>query len=140
MVVRNRLMVGRAWLVVAALAAAFALAACGASGPPQTSIATPAPGNVLTVTITDNSITPGDLVARMGRVTFKITNSSKSVQNLAVDSDGVHNVSPDIQPGQQLTWSVVLDTPSPDRIYSDKPGARDAGIQANLTVGTGTPG
>ena len=138
--VRNRPVVGRAWLIVAALVAAFALAACGAGGPPATAVATPQAGNVLNVTITDNSITPGDMVARAGRITFNITNSSKSVQNLAVDSDGVHYASPDIQPGQKLTWSVALDTPSPDRIYSDKPGARDAGIEANLNVGTGTPG
>jgi len=139
-VVRNRPVVGRAWLIVAALVAAFALVACGAGGPPTTDVATPQPGNVLNVTITDNSITPGNMVARAGQVTFNITNNSKSVQDLAVDSDGVHHSSPDIQPGQKLTWTVALDTPSPDRIYSDKSGARDAGIQANLVVGTGVPG
>ena len=138
--VRNRPVVGRAWLIVAALVAAFALAACGASGPPSTAVATPQPGNTFDITITDNSITPGNMVARMGAVTFHITNNSKSVQDLAIDSNGVHRASPDVQPGQTLTWTTVVDTPSPDRIYSDKPGARAAGIEANIDFATGIPG
>lgn len=141
-VVRKGLANSRLVIMVMALAlvSAFILAACGGGG--ATTVhdnnLTPAgPGNSFNVTLTDNKITPVSMSARMGIAVFHIKNAGSQVHNLAIDNNGRHYQSENLQPGQSTTWYLPLMTPSPSQLYSSLSGQRDKGLEANLYVATG---
>lgn len=131
----------RTVLLVAVLLSALALAAC--AGAPETypsdERVTPEPGNTFVITITDDAITPDNMSAAMGPITFEITNSASQVRNLAFDYNGRHHRSPDIQPGETITWTIPGHTPSPVRIYSTPGTGQASRLEANVWIATGNP-
>ncbi|ACZ40663.1 cupredoxin domain-containing protein [Sphaerobacter thermophilus] len=139
MVIGSRPAARRVLLVVAVLLSALALAAC-AGGPetmPSDERVTPGPGNTFSITITDDAITPDNLSAAMGPITFEITNNGSRVHNLAVNYNGIHHQSPDIQPGETITWTIAGHTPSPVVFYSSVGNDRASGLEMNVWIATG---
>lgn len=136
MIVRFGTLTRRVLVVAVALAGTLALAACGSTSTPVQQT-TAGPGNALTVTITDTAIEPASMSARMGPIQFTITNQGQKVHNLAVDDNGVHYQSPDIQPGQTIKWTVTINTPSPAWFYSSVDNDRADGLRANVNIATG---
>lgn len=138
MVERRRVSAGRVLLVTIGLIAAFTLMACGGGGEKTSTDPhlTPAgPGNAFSVTISDSSITPASMAARMGTVHFTIKNTASQPRSLFLQMNGISYQSPQVAPGQSITWSIPLGTPSPQQIFVRGPGA--GGLEANLYVATG---
>lgn len=131
------------WLVaVLALVVPLILAGCE-PGSPASAYGEPVPaepGNIVHVTLTDSAIEPDNIHVRLGTITFEVTNEGSRPHNLAVDSNGIHFESPVIMPGESATWQVAIGTPGPHILYSSLPGDREAGLEANLNVGTGGTG
>lgn len=139
MVVGSRPTARRALLAIVVLVSMLTLVACG-RGPtkyPEDEPVPALPGNKFEVTLTDDRITPDNMSAAMGPITFVIKNEGTKVHNLAVDDNGQHFQSPDVQPGEEITWTVVLGTPSPVSFYSTHGDDRAQGLEANVLIRTG---
>lgn len=127
----------------AALAAlSLALAACG-GGSSSTSTSTSSAGGgggsgkAVDVKLADFSIDlPGGTTLAAGTYTFNVTNAGPTAHNLTINGPGVHNqaTSTFTSGTQQLT--VTLSNGSYD-FYCSVPGHKQAGMDVNVTVGSG---
>lgn len=142
-VVRNGLAKSRLIVLMVALAliSGLFLAACGGGGEKtdfDPNVTPAGPANSFNVTLTDNKIIPASMGASMGIAIFHIKNGGSQVHNLAIDMNGRHYQSPNLQPGQSTTWYLPLMTPSPSQLYSSLDGQRDKGLEANIYVDAGS--
>jgi uncharacterized cupredoxin-like copper-binding protein len=133
-------------IVVFALAAAvvLVLAACGASTSGGTDINSTSTssdsgssgggGSTIKVTEKEFSITPSDVSAKAGDITFQIKNTGAVAHDIAVDLNGTEKASPLVQPGQTESWTVTISDPGDYQIYCSVPGHKEAGMKGTLKV------
>jgi uncharacterized cupredoxin-like copper-binding protein len=132
--------------VLAALASAFVLAACGGdddeptiAAPTTTDGATGATGaqgggETVDVSETDFAIDPADPTVNAGTVTFDITNDGEVVHNLEVEGNGVEEaLEQDLQPGQSGELTVDLE-PGTYEWYCPVGDHAEQGMEGELTV------
>lgn len=137
---------------ICALAASVVLilAACGASTSGGYS-GTPTPkggaasggsggGSSISVSEKEFSITPSDVTAAPGPITFHITNTGSVAHDITVNVNGAIHASPLVQPGKTETWSVTINTPGKYDMYCSVPGHKEAGMNGSLTVGGAASG
>lgn len=136
MIVRFGRLTRRLLIVAVALGSMLVLAGCGISTQPL-ELTLPGPGNRHAISISDDGISPANMAANMGQLTFEITNDGTKPHNLAYDDNGFHFASPTIEPGQTITWQTIVDTPSPIWFYSSLNDDRANGVEANVYVATG---
>lgn len=74
----------------------------------------------------------GDLEARPGTIAFQITNRGSVVHNFSIE--GVEGVSPDVNPGEAVSWSAVNVPAGAFEVFCAIPGHREAGMTATLVV------
>src|SRR5512146_1498364 len=120
------------------------LAACGAStsqgetpsaaGGGGTSAAS---GGGATVKVTEKefSISPKDVTAAPGKITFQIKNTGAVAHDITVMVNGAPQASPLVQPGGSETWTVTIDAPGTYDMYCSVPGHKEAGMNGTLKVG-----
>jgi plastocyanin len=135
--------------LAAALAAlTFALAACGGGSSTSNSASTPASGGgsasggagngtPVDVTLADFSIdVAGGTNLDPGTYTFNVTNSGPSGHNLTIEGPGVDDqATPTFTSGSQ-SLTVTLANGSYE-FYCSVPGHKEAGMEVDVTVGTG---
>lgn len=123
------------------------LAACGAStsegetpsasGGGGTSAAGGGGGGA-TVKVTEKefSISPKDVTAAPGKITFQIKNTGAVAHDITVMVNGTPQSSPLVQPGGSETWTVTIDAPGTYDMYCSVPGHKEAGMNGTVKVGS----
>lgn len=127
--------VGRHLLVVLGmLIGGYLLAGCGWNS--ELVEETPTTGNVLKIEMTDTAITPDHLSANKGDVTFEVVNNGAKVHNLTVTMGPSKHHSPDIAPGQTVTWTLHFPRTGQYALYSSIGDDHDAGMEAVVLIRT----
>jgi plastocyanin len=127
----------------AALAAlSLALAACG-GGSSSTSTSTSSAGGgggsgkAVDVKLADFSIDlPGGTTLAAGTYTFNVTNAGPTAHNLTINGPGVDNQATSTFTSGTQKLTVTLSNGSYD-FYCSVPGHKQAGMDVNVTVGSG---
>ena len=134
-------------VVIAALCASFALAACGGDDDDDTTAASESTaettstedqassggGETIAISESDYKLDPSDVDAKSGTVTFELTNDGDTEHNLEVEGNGVEEESDTIAPGDSTSFSVDLE-PGTYEIYCAIDGHKDLGMEGELTV------
>ncbi|HEX2129476.1 MAG TPA: cupredoxin domain-containing protein [Solirubrobacterales bacterium] len=141
-------------VAVAALVAAFALAACGDDDDDDTGAASETTsaetttqadepsggsqgaaggGETIAISETDYELDPAEVRAPAGEITFELTNDGQAPHNLEVEGNGVEEVSETMDAGQRTDFTVSLD-PGTYTIYCAIDGHRQLGMEGELTV------
>ena len=140
-------------LAIAALIAAFALAACGDDDDDDTTAATETTaettttedetttedqassggGETIAIAESDFKLDPADVEAKAGSITFELTNDGASEHNLEVEGNGVEEVSDTIGAGDSTSFTVDLE-PGTYEIYCAIGSHKDLGMEGELTV------
>jgi plastocyanin len=95
---------------------------------------TPGTGNSLKITETDTAITPDHVSATQGDVSFTITNTGQAAHNLAVHIATKTKTSPEVKPGETITWTVEFPRTGQYELYSEVGNDRDTGLSATIQV------
>jgi uncharacterized cupredoxin-like copper-binding protein len=117
--------------LLAGLAAMTAVVGCGgtSSGPPAGSIV---------VKETEYKFDPNQISHKAGTITFFVENNGTTAHDLAIfDSSGKeipNGGSPLLQPGNDETFIVTIDTPGTYPFWCTQPGHKDSGMTGTLTV------
>ncbi len=93
-------------------------------------------GSTINVTEKEFSITPANVSAPAGTITFNIKNTGSVAHDITVNVNGNVHASPLVQPGKSETWSVTIDTPGTYDMYCSVPGHKQAGMDGSLKVGS----
>jgi uncharacterized cupredoxin-like copper-binding protein len=95
-------------------------------------------GGASTVSVSEKefAITPADVTASPGKITFQIKNTGSVAHDITVDVNGTPQSSPLVQPGKSETWSVTIDKPGTYDMYCSVPGHKEAGMNGSLKVGS----
>jgi uncharacterized cupredoxin-like copper-binding protein len=128
------------------------LAACGDTATPTAPPPTPAPATATTttaggaattpatgaagaiaVTLKEWAIEPATIDVPAGHVTFNVTNSGKFPHNFKIVVNGQQVGTPNISPGQSMTWETDLTAGSYDTLCAI-PGHKDQGMAGKITV------
>jgi plastocyanin len=133
-------------VAVAALVAAFALAACGGDDDDDTTAASETTaeattedqassggGETIPVAESDYKLDPADPTAKAGEITFELSNDGEAPHNLEVEGNGVEEVSETIQPGDSTSFTVELEAGTYE-IYCAIDGHKELGMEGELTV------
>ena len=91
-------------------------------------------GSTITVTETEFSITPSDVSAPAGNITFQIKNTGAVAHDIAVMVNGTEHASPLVDPGKSETWSVTISDAGTYDMYCSVPGHKAAGMNGTLKV------
>ncbi len=131
-------------IVICTLAASviLVLAACGAStsggitASPTTSGggSSSSGGSTVKVTEKEFSITPSNVSATAGKITFEIKNTGSVAHDIGIDVNGTVQTSPLVSPGKTETWSVTISTPGTYQMYCTVPGHKEAGMTGTIKV------
>ncbi len=128
----------RVWrLVLVALgllAAAILLAGCGWNSVLVEE--TPSAGNVLRIEMSDSAITPAHLLATKGKVTFEVTNNGTRTHNLTVTMGPNEHHSPDVAPGETISWTLNFSRTGQHAVYSSIADDHEAGMEAVVLIRT----
>jgi len=116
-----------------ALVAAIRAPSTGAVGVEGVSAAGEAPAsNDVTAAIEMKEFEfTGTLTVPAGNLTIELTNAGSMVHNLAIEGGPT---SPDVQPGDTISFDVGYLEPGTYTIYCAIPGHREAGMEATLVV------
>ena len=133
-------------VAIAALIAAFGLAACGddddddTSAAPDTTAAETTEaeepsggGETIAISETDFKLDPADVTAQAGTVTFELSNDGESPHDLEVEGNGIEEVSDTMNPGDSTELTVDLEAGS-YKIYCTIDGHAKLGMEGELTV------
>ena len=121
-------------VVVGMLIGGFLLAGCGWNS--ELVEQTPTAGNVLTIEMSDTAITPDHLAANKGDVTFEVTNNGAKPHNLTVTMGPKTHHSPEIAPGETISWTLNFSRTGQHAIFSSLGDDHDAGMEAVVLIRT----
>lgn len=95
-------------------------------------------GGASSVSVTEKefSITPANVTASPGTITFHIKNTGAVAHDITLNVNGAIHSSPLVQPGKTETWSVTISTPGTYDMYCNVPGHKQAGMNGSLKVGS----
>ncbi|MDX6581847.1 MAG: hypothetical protein QOI10_1031 [Solirubrobacterales bacterium] len=136
-------------VLVLAIVAPLALAACGSSSDSTSTAAsssttesttaastTASGGGGQTVAIgeTEYKLDPSDPSVKAGSVTFDVSNDGSTVHNLTIEGNGIEEqATDDLQPGDSGDLTVDL-KPGKYEIYCSIDGHKDLGMDGEVTV------
>jgi uncharacterized cupredoxin-like copper-binding protein len=134
-------------VVIAALCASFALAACGDDDDDDTTAASESTaettstedqaasggGETIAISESDYKLDPSEVDAKSGTVTFDLTNDGQTEHSLEIEGNGVEEESDTMAAGDSTSFSVDLE-PGTYEIYCPIDGHKDLGMEGELTV------
>jgi uncharacterized cupredoxin-like copper-binding protein len=135
-----------ATLAMLAVAASFALAACGSSNDNDTTAAsTPAAttggagGQTVDISETEFKLTTPEDTVKAGQVTFNVKNDGQTTHGFEIEGPGdsvdvEEELEPDLQPGQSGNLTVDLSKPGTYEYYCPVDGHKDKGMEGEITV------
>jgi uncharacterized cupredoxin-like copper-binding protein len=106
-----------------------------ATKPSQGGTGSPVAGaTTVKVTESEMKIELATTTAKEGTVTFEITNNGTIEHNLATMIAGDEHVSPNVAPGDTITWSIDFPRTGQYEVYCAVPGHKAAGMVATLSI------
>jgi plastocyanin len=137
----------RKLLVLIAVAAPLALAACGEDDDETTTAATEEAtttteasggaagggGETVEISETEFALEPPEATVAAGEVTFAVTNDGSTTHNLEVEGSGVEEVSETLEPGASTDLAVQLEQGTYE-MYCAIGTHREQGMEGEVTV------
>jgi uncharacterized cupredoxin-like copper-binding protein len=128
-------------IVLLALFAVLALAACGSGSSESGTTGQAAAGQAIAIGETEYKLDPSSVkVDQAGTVTFRVTNNGTIDHALEVEGQGVEEETETIKPGESAELTVDLSKDGSYEIYCPVDGHRASGMEGTLTVGAAMGG